>query len=126
VLGVLAQRLARRLCSCAEEYQPSREEVFEAGFPRWALDQFDDEAFMLRRPVGCERCSNKGYLGRVGIHEVLLMSKEIAQLAVAHASAEDIAVVAKQQGMVDLWDDGIQKVILGRTTIEELQRVIQH
>jgi type IV pilus assembly protein PilB len=126
VLGVLAQRLARRLCTCAEEYAPTREQVFEAGFPRWALDQFDEEPFRLRRPVGCERCAGKGYLGRVGVHEVLLMSKEIAQLAIAHGGADDIAVVAKQQGMTDLWDDGIQKVIQGHTTIEELQRVIQH
>jgi type IV pilus assembly protein PilB len=126
VLGVLAQRLARRLCACAEEYNPTREQVFEAGFPRWALDQYDDEPFTLRRPVGCERCAGRGYQGRVGVHEVMLMSKEIAQLALAHAGAEDIAVVARQQGMIDLWDDGIRKVLLGHTTIEELQRIIQH
>jgi type II secretory ATPase GspE/PulE/Tfp pilus assembly ATPase PilB-like protein len=126
VLGVLAQRLARRLCGCAEVYTPTREQVFEAGFPRWALDQFDEEPFTLRRPTGCERCANRGYLGRVGIHEVMLMSQEIAQLAVAQASPEDIAAIAKQQGMLDLWDDGIRKVILGHTTIEELRRVVQH
>ncbi len=125
VRGVLGQRLARRLCSCSQEHRPTRDEIFGLGFPRWALDEYDEQPFTLRRPVGCERCAGKGYLGCVGIHEFMPVSRELAQLSIAHAGIEEIAAVAKQQGMVDMLDDGVRKVIKGETTIVELRRVVQ-
>ena len=126
ILGVLAQRLARRLCKkCKEAYVPAREELVAKKFPQWALDQFDSAPFQLHRPVGCDACSGKGYKGRMGLHEVMLMSEEIADLAMQHASAERIGVVAEQQGMITLWNDGVHKIIQGQTTIEELMRVVQ-
>jgi type IV pilus assembly protein PilB len=125
VLGVLAQRLARRLCKCKEEYTPEREELVTKKFPEWALAEYDQQPFTLFRPVGCERCSGKGYKGRMGLHEVMLMSEEIARLAVAHASAEEIEKVAIQQGMITLWNDGVRKIMMGQTTMDELMRVVQ-
>src|SRR3712207_7344258 len=55
-------------------------------FPEWALEKFDQEPFTLFKPVGCERCMGKGYKGRMGIHEVMLMSEEIAKLAIDRKS----------------------------------------
>ncbi|MCW2925139.1 MAG: type secretion system protein GspE [Thermoleophilia bacterium] len=126
VLGVLAQRLARRLCKCSQEWQPDRAYLERTGFPEWALQQFDAEPFTLKAPKGCERCAGKGYKGRMGLHEVMLMSEEIARLAIAHASAEEIEKVAIAQGMITLWNDGIHKIIMGQTTVEEMQRIVQH
>jgi type IV pilus assembly protein PilB len=125
VLGVLAQRLARRLCKCKEEYTPTREYLVEMKFPDWSVEQYDQQPFNLFRPKGCERCSGKGYKGRMGLHEVMLMSEEIAKLAIAHASAEEIEKVAIAQGMITLWNDGVQKIMMGQSTMEELQRVVQ-
>jgi type IV pilus assembly protein PilB len=126
VLGVLAQRLARRLCKCKEEYTPTREYLVEMKFPDWALAEYDQQPFTLCRTTGCDACAGKGYKGRMGLHEVMLMSEEIAKLAIAHASAEEIEKVAIDQGMITLWNDGVRKIIMGQTTMEELQRVVQH
>ncbi|MCB0879122.1 MAG: type II/IV secretion system protein, partial [Thermoleophilia bacterium] len=126
VLGVLAQRLARRLCKCKEEYTPTREYLVEMKFPDWALAEFDEQPFNLWRTKGCDTCMGKGYKGRMGLHEVMLMSEEIAKLAIAHASAEEIEKVAIEQGMITLWNDGVRKIMMGQTTMEELQRVVQH
>jgi type IV pilus assembly protein PilB len=126
ILGVLAQRLARRLCKCKEEYTPTREYLVEMKFPDWALAEYDQQPFTLFQKKGCDRCLGKGYKGRMGLHEVMLMSEEIAKLAIAHASAEEIEKVAIEQGMITLWNDGVRKIIMGQTTMEELQRVVQH
>ncbi|MCW2920197.1 MAG: hypothetical protein JWL76_71, partial [Thermoleophilia bacterium] len=126
VLGVLAQRLARRLCKCKEEYTPTREYLVEMKFPDWSLAEYDAQPFNLFKPKGCERCAGKGYKGRMGLHEVMLMSEEIARLAIAHASAEEIEKVAIEQGMITLWNDGVRKIMMGQSTMEELQRIVQH
>ncbi|MBC7645391.1 MAG: Flp pilus assembly complex ATPase component TadA [Thermoleophilia bacterium] len=123
VLGVLAQRLARRLCKCKEAWTPDREYLESNGFPE---EVYNGEPPTLYRPVGCHRCDGKGYKGRMGLHEVMLMSQEIATMAVARASAEEIQVVAVEQGMITLWMDGVAKILRGDTTMEELQRVVQH
>jgi len=125
VLGVLAQRLARRLCKCKQEYVPMRDELIERKFPDWAIAEYDQQPFPLWKSVGCERCSGKGYKGRMGLHEVMLMSEEIARLAIAHASAEEIEKIAIEQGMITLWNDGVRKIMMGQTTMDELQRVVQ-
>ena len=126
VLGVLAQRLARRLCKCAEEYTPDRDYLVEMKYPQWALDRYDEDPFTLRRPVGCERCGQKGYKGRMGLHEVMLMSERIAEASIARSSAEVIAKIAVEEGMITLWEDGVHKILKGQTTMEELQRIVQH
>jgi len=123
VLGVLAQRLLRRLCKCKEAFTPTREQLKEMGFPQ---DVVDGEIPTLYRPSQCHRCEGKGYKGRMGIHEVMLMSQEIEALAMQHASAEEIGRVAERDGMINLYRDGVEKVLMGHTTIEELQRVVQH
>ncbi|MDO8915443.1 MAG: ATPase, T2SS/T4P/T4SS family [Coriobacteriia bacterium] len=116
---ILGQRLARRLCSdCKEEYSPPKALLLDAGYTE------DDLPERLFRPKGCKKCGGTGYRGRMGVHEVLLMSEEISHLAVAGATAEEIKKVAIEQGMMTLRLDGLEKVRMGQTSVEEVTRVI--
>ncbi len=116
---VLAQRLARKLCSdCKEEWRPKPEVLIEAGYPADNLPE------VVYRAVGCKKCGNTGYRGRIGVHEVLMMTEEISRLCVENATAEDIRRVAVEQGMLTLRQDGLEKVRSGLTSIEEVVRVI--
>ena len=85
----------------------------------------DDEPVpTLLRPMGCSACSKTGYKGRLALHEVMTVSEEIERLTVARASATEIAAVAREQGMTTLREDGMAKVRAGRTTIDEILRVV--
>lgn len=116
---VLGQRLARRLCSnCKMEFKPPREALIEAGFPA------DDLPETLYKPGGCKKCGGTGYHGRTGVHEVMLVSEEIGDLIVKGDSAEEIRAMAIKQGMRTLREDGLRKVRMGETSMEEIMRVI--
>ena len=118
---VLAQRLARRVCArCVELVRPEAEMLKAAGFD----DDIVDERPEVPQANGCSACSHTGYRGRLAVHEVMTVTEEIERLAVARASSEEIARTAVEQGMRQLRDDGLAKVLLGRTTIEEIGRVI--
>jgi type IV pilus assembly protein PilB len=118
---VLAQRLARRLCSkCKEPYLPSEKEMTASNFP-WLPGEPVPE---LYRPVGCPTCAKTGYKGRLALHEVMKVGEEIERLAVDRASSTEIAAVATRDGMASLRDDGWHKVIAGVTSIEEILRVV--
>jgi type IV pilus assembly protein PilB len=122
VTGVLAQRLARRLCShCCEMYTPSVEELLKARVAPDVAAASDGMAFYRKR--GCPRCNQTGYRGRVGIYQLLQMSETLESLAVQKASREEIERAAIAEGMRTLWDDGIAKVAAGLTSVEELARV---
>jgi type IV pilus assembly protein PilB len=122
VTGVLAQRLARKLCShCCEMYQPSDEELIRARVAPDVAAASDGMAFYRKR--GCPRCNQTGYKGRIGIFQLLAMSEQLESLAVQKASREEIERAAMSEGMRTLWDDGIRKVAAGLTSIEELARV---
>ncbi|MFC3687365.1 GspE/PulE family protein [Aquipuribacter hungaricus] len=119
--AVLAQRLARKLCSkCAEEYTPERADLDAVGFGLLR----DEPVPTLMRPVGCPACSKTGYKGRLALHEVMTVSEEIERLTVTRASSTEIAAVAREQGMTTLRQDGMAKVRAGRTTIDEILRVV--
>jgi type IV pilus assembly protein PilB len=118
---VLAQRLARRLChKCREPYTPDREMLIAARFP-WEDGM---ELPTLYRALGCSACSKTGYRGRLALQEVMPITEEIERLAVERASAVTIEHVAREQGMESLRDDGMQKVLDGVTTLEEILRVV--
>ena len=122
VTGVLAQRLARKLCShCCEMYQPDTEELLRARVSPDVAAAADGMAFYRKR--GCPRCNQTGYKGRIGIFQLLAMSEQLESLAVQKASREEIERAAMSEGMRTLWDDGIRKVAAGLTSIEELARV---
>jgi type IV pilus assembly protein PilB len=119
--SVLAQRLARKLCSrCREAYTPTSEELIAARLP------FDPEEELpqLYRPIGCTSCGNTGYRGRMAIHEVMPVTEEIERMVAEHASAEAIGQVAREQGMITLRQDGLEKVRQGLTSIQEVLRVV--
>jgi type IV pilus assembly protein PilB len=119
--AVVAQRLCRSLCPrCKEPYQPETADLQRVGFP-WTEG---DEAPMLYRAVGCSACSQTGYRGRMALHEVMTVSEEISRLAVARASTDEVTRAAREQGMTTLKVDGWLKVAQGRTSIEEILRVV--
>jgi type IV pilus assembly protein PilB len=119
--AVLAQRLARRLCSkCKEGYTPTRESLVAARFP-WADDRPVPELF---RATGCSSCAKTGYKGRLALHEVMLVSEEVERLAVERASSTVISDVAQREGMRTLRDDGLDKVLAGVTSLDEILRVV--
>jgi type IV pilus assembly protein PilB len=123
VSAVLAQRLARKLCShCCEAYHPTPAELLEARMSPSNGGAMDGTVFYRKK--GCPRCNHTGYRGRIGIFQFLRMSEEIAALAVRHASRDEIARAAMAKGMRTMWDDGLEKVTSGLTSIEELARVL--
>jgi type IV pilus assembly protein PilB len=120
--AVLAQRLARRLCSqCKEPYTATREMLRKNDFPPEVCDRDD---VVLHRAKGCSRCNNTGYKGRLGLYEVMIVSEAIRRLTVERKSADEIGRVAAAEGMKSLREDGIDKVLLGMTSVEEIARVI--
>ncbi len=128
-LGVLAQRLTRRLCTNCRREVPLRREEFdelrmdygEPWFERTGIAYAEN----LRQfqPAGCEACSNTGYRGRMGIHELMEGTAEIKLMIKKQANTEDILRTALQQGMMTLKQDGILKVMQGVTDISEVRRV---
>jgi len=122
VTGVLAQRLARKLCThCCEMYTPSVEELIKARVSPDIAAQADGMIFYRKK--GCPRCNQTGYKGRIGVFQLLAMSETLETLAATKASREELERAAMEEGMRTLWDDGIAKVAAGLTSIEELARV---
>ncbi len=128
-LGVLGQRLVRRLCAnCIESYHPSEEE-FEDLRTDYGREAFDRAGFSygagfnLKRSVGCEKCNGSGFKGRIGIHELMEATSEVKILIKKNATSHDLAQQAARDGMTTLKQDGIRKTISGITTIREVRRV---
>lgn len=118
---VLAQRLARRLCSkCREAYVPTPDTLQAARFP-WSPG---DPLPTLYRAHGCAACANTGYKGRLALHEVMAVSEGIERLTVERASAATIERLAHDEGMVSLRLDGMHKVAAGITSLDEILRVV--
>jgi type IV pilus assembly protein PilB len=121
--AVLAQRLARRLCAhCCEMYTPSPEELAHARVSPEQMASADGA--VLYRKRGCPRCAHTGYRGRIGIFQLLRVNEELESLAARKASREELERTAMASGMRTLWDDGIEKVTSGLTSLEELARVV--
>ncbi len=118
--AVLAQRLGRRLCKhCKEKHTMTAQEVANLGFP-----VEDGKDYEFYKPVGCSKCNNTGYRGRMGIHEVMLMSQNLGELAVKKASSDELMRTAIKEGMSTLKEDGFNKALAGITSLEEVVRVV--
>ncbi len=114
LLGVLAQRLVRRLCNeCKEQYVPSDAELSDLGLTR-------SQAPKAWRPVGCPACNNLGYRGRSGIHEFLPAYEEVKTMVMRNADAGAIKRKAVELGMLTLRDDGLAKALQGITSFDEV------
>jgi type IV pilus assembly protein PilB len=120
--SIVAQRLARKLCErCKVAYQPEEAELMAAGYPEWLWPEMTE----IFKPQGCAACGNTGFRGRMGLYEVMPITEEIERLTIERASSETIKAVAVQQGMITLRDDGLEKVRMGNTSIEEVARVVK-
>ena len=116
VIGILAQRLVRKLCPvCREAYHPDELVLKELG-----LDPEEYKTQSFYKPVGCEECAHTGYIGRIGIFELLPMDDAIRKAVIAHADAGDIRKIAAGNGMLSLREDGALKAIKGLTSPEEV------
>ena len=116
VLGVLAQRLARRICDrCKEEIEPDIKILSYLG-----LKESDMEGRKLYRGKGCNRCLHTGYRGRIGIHELMTIDDDLRDLIVKRKPALEIKEMARKKGMRTLREDGIYKALKGDTTLEEV------
>lgn len=119
VLGILAQRLVRMICpECKESYQPE-EASPEAEFlgPLW------HSGMVLQRGRGCPYCGQTGYRGRMAIHEIIPVTSEIRELVARRVSADVIKTAALAEGLTTMRQDGLEKVLEGKTTVQEVIRV---
>jgi len=149
LLGVLAQRLAKRLCSkCKQPHTATQEEIkslleeycqelkatdtwkrdpkaaYESIYREWAKGFADDKGqFTLCSPVGCEACSGTGYKGRVGLHELLLGTDSIKKLIQEGARVADVLATALNESMRTLKQDGVEKVLQGVTDMHQVRAV---
>jgi len=121
VIGVIAQRLVRVICEkCKEEYIPGEDILYGLKIK----DRLNnDSKIKLYRGKGCSSCKNTGYYGRISIYELIVLDEEIRSLIVTKASSNVINNLAIKNGMKTLKDSGMEKVLQGITTIEEVLRV---
>lgn len=147
LLGILAQRLAKRLCDCKEAYYPEQEEIrtFIAEYAEdlrhtaawkadyageakklyesWVKSYGDNGRLRFYRAVGCDKCNKTGYKGRVGLHELLVGDDEVKKLIQERARVADIFVAAVASGMRTLKMDGMEKIMLGLTDLKQVRSV---
>ncbi len=120
VIGIVAQRLVRRLCKeCKAAYKANKEELATLGIKDTGSE------FTLYRPVGCNVCRKLGYKGRIAIHEILVPDEEVRRLTIKKASSDEIKRHVMEKGMINLFQDGLEKAKAGLTSLEEVLRVIQ-
>ena len=120
ILGVLAQRLVRRLCPQCKQETSMNEQEWE----HLTFDYIREMPETMYKAVGCETCRHTGYKGRVGIYEFMPVSLELKSLISAHGTLNDLKVQAKKEGVEPLRIAGARKVIEGVTTLEEVLRVV--
>lgn len=123
--AVLAQRIARKIClSCKTEYVPPQELINEIKSTLGSLMPQSQE-IKLYRGKGCDACADSGYLGRVGIFEVMPISEKISKLVLQKSDSNSIERQAVEDGMITMKQDGFLKVVEGVTTIDEILRVAE-
>ena len=118
IIGMIAQRLARVLCQhCKQAYQPSPEELKLLGLA-------PDSTPTIYRPVGCTHCHHKGYRGRIALMELLFIDSDLDELIARHATIRELRAAALGKGFKPLAEDGIRRVLEGRTSLAEVSRVV--
>ncbi len=129
LLGVLAQRLVKQFCKeCKAPYHPPREEYDDLA-RNYGVEEFEklgieyNAAFVLYRGKGCQACSQTGFQGRAGIHEIFVASYEIQRLIQTRAPVSELVTQAHKEGMITLAQDGIRKVLTGLTTLQQVKKV---
>jgi type IV pilus assembly protein PilB len=127
---IIAQRLVKKLCDkCKKEIEPDeaiKEIIFSAikSLPESTKKDLEiSEPLTIFSPVGCLKCEQSGFSTRIGLFEILLMTKQLSKIILETPSKEEISKEAQRQGMITIYQDGILKVLKGVTTIEEVFRV---
>jgi type II secretory ATPase GspE/PulE/Tfp pilus assembly ATPase PilB-like protein len=147
LLGILAQRLAKRLCSCRESYLPEPAELrtfvteyvqdlqhtaswkadyggeAQKLYEEWVSEYGEDGRLKFYRAVGCDKCNKTGYKGRVGLHELLIADDDIKKLIQERARVADLFVAAVATGMRTLKMDGMEKIMMGLTDLKQVRSV---
>jgi type II secretory ATPase GspE/PulE/Tfp pilus assembly ATPase PilB-like protein len=148
LLGILAQRLAKRLCKCKEAYTPAQDEIkhflteyceelkatedfkkdlnagYKKVFERFSRDYgLGKPEFKLYKPKGCDTCGGTGYKGRVGLHELMVGTDPVKKLIQEHARVAELFAQALQDGMLTLKMDGMEKVLQGITDMPQVRAV---
>jgi len=120
LIGSVAQRLVRKLCPvCKKPQQFSPEQLVAAGF---RVDEIPD--LVLYQPVGCDSCRHTGFVGRLGVFEIMEMDDEMTRLFLTNAPAEELRALAIRKGMVTLRRDALDKVAAGVTSMSEVDRTV--
>ncbi|MGH8649232.1 MAG: ATPase, T2SS/T4P/T4SS family, partial [Burkholderiales bacterium] len=120
LIGVVAQRLVRRLCTdCRRPYTPERETLRAMGVP-----EGEASTLMFYRADGCDACKQTGYRGRVGIYEIMAVTDDLRRLIAQRGAESELREAAIASGMLSLGEDGLLKVKAGLTTPQELLRVV--
>jgi len=118
IIGVLAQRLVRRICpDCRKSYQPHPEQLRELGIKEVSFRKLDRRFF---RGEGCDNCRQTGYRGRIGIHELLVMSEGVKNTILESSDSDTIKKQGLKEKMITLRRDGVNKILHGFTTAEEI------
>jgi len=118
VIGIIAQRLVRMLCThCKEAYAPSKEE-------RQLLGLSGDASIKIHRPTGCKHCNFRGYRGRTAIMEILRMDTDLDELVARRATAKEIRTLAVEKGFRPLVEEGIARILDASTSIAEVARSV--
>lgn len=113
LLGIIAQKLARRLCvECKEAYEPDMNERISLNIPQ-------DQKITLYRKCGCDRCNKKGYKGRIAVHEIMLLTTALKRAITEGKSTDDIRVLAVKEGMIPMKENIRRDVLQGLTSYEE-------
>ena len=148
LLGILAQRLAKRLCGCKQTYTPEAAELtsflreyceelmntprfkadpkgaMEAVYREWVKVYGNDKGQLtFYKPVGCDRCGGSGFKGRCGLHELLIASDRLKKAIQEHARVAEVLAIALEEGMRTLKQDGLEKCLAGITHIKEVRAV---
>ena len=147
LLGILAQRLAKRLCDCKQPYTPGTSEInsfiseyaeelrntpaWKADFSgeaqklyeEWVVNYGEDGKLRFYKPVGCEKCNSSGYKGRLGLHELLIADDRIKKLVQERARVAEIFAAAVEGGMRTLKMDGMEKIMMGMTDLKQVRQV---
>jgi type II secretory ATPase GspE/PulE/Tfp pilus assembly ATPase PilB-like protein len=148
LLGILAQRLAKRLCACKQQYLPDPAEVksflteyceemmntsafkkdpkgsMEAVYREWVKNYGNDKGQLLfYKPVGCDKCGGSGFKGRCGLHELLIATDPVKKLIAEKARVAEMLAMALEEGMRTLKQDGMEKCLQGVTHMKEVRAV---
>jgi type II secretory ATPase GspE/PulE/Tfp pilus assembly ATPase PilB-like protein len=148
LLGILAQRLAKRLCSCKQTYTPESAELtsflreyceelmntvrfkadpkgaMEAVYRDWVKTYGSDRGHLtFYKPVGCDKCGGSGFKGRCGLHELLVASDRLKKAIQEHARVAEVLAIALEEGMRTLKQDGMEKCLMGITHMKEVRAV---